>query len=1293
MSLGDNVADLTQIVVPIELRALLVNQPVINGTTFRRWANHYEYLVNNMQSPTPAPFQGGGQDAKPGVHLHWRLPRALTHGQQQAVLFGVYQGVQAIVTGLQLNAITPELAAAFTANSLPQPGKSVSVGPATNGDTSNWLIADWPNVRKYLVGIKLSDQGQEYLSVADANVAFPEVPNRWLITRFQPGMTKVEAKSWIIESDAINAANSVASYLDPKSQNLSSSGVVCKIGNTEVLTASWSDAGVGKDMFLQAVGPGDVTFSAYAPAVENVFGFVDTDAVQLPENTLLTYVIAGWYANPDFDPLHNPLSEVASQEFLALMKSLHWDIAGTEDIDKYTGPIAKQSVYHGMVHSLVWQTQAMPSGQETEIPQDIANTVKVAIGNTSVEALTALIGATPVGKSIDLTLLEALQYGVLDTIDQAGGRTLVADKMRQSRYGTKSGGLSWEIVASEQQGGALSASAPPDPTAYAGGLATLNQQQQSLDEKQRELMSLQWTLYARWWKNQNYNVLGLGPTYPPDNMDTIAGELQPQSSQFQELVASIQRLQQEISAAYSNGSVPFPYSATSIDHFANALHLPAGSLILKAADAPRYWQPRDPVVLVSGVTNTVYDNSMQLQCRTAGQLVTGLKINNITVTAAGAASFIPLPVANANIPGLVAALCQEAYFLDPGNAENIAKKLFKGNVQQADVSKAVTAGGWADAASFGPAPVAVASWKQPWMPLFLEWSIKWFPTYAQKDQKSPWVFNRNEWNFDGDDYDWNGTSLNESILVGYSGRTVLSSHAIITFESRLRDFIKKSKQPLPDLEKLDALVKTMQSWGILSQSLSGLHQQFVTRSIGQSWPPIGDVAALIQDQYKVSPDPTKGDKDNDFGPVPPTFFPQMGGFFVIDDIGIVDAFGQSISLMPANNNPTGGKSSAFTPIRSQQVTPAKSTIAIGDYTPAQFVKQAFGLVQPAQLEMRWVDAVKDDAEVGLAAGANPVCGWLLPNHLDQSISFYDQAGGMLGELRASADNTGTTWYPAPDSETPITDPANIPNAHLGKMVTGLMAAQRTSSATLDNFMKVIDETLWLVDPLGARSDQDMSVLIGRPLAVLRLKFGLDLEGSVYANQSWADTFTANDDGVTSIAFDLRLGSPEAREDGLIGYFSDENYQTFNSVYYPAGLDQASAYVQEVGGHAANYLSVVPEAADKFVTLLMDPRGSVHGSTGILPVKGISLPPRFVDPVLKNMEVTFRVGSLLTSQQAVLIPRLSEQHGQWSWIDHSSPTEFQIEPIQFASPNAKLSTPAMMIRDGWLKFVSDLEGDT
>src|SRR3954447_19986132 len=111
--------DFTQMVVPMELRALLVNQPVINGTKFRRWANHYDYLVQYMQSPVPAPFQVGGQDAKPGIHLHWRLPKALTHGQQKTLLFGVYQGVLAIVSGLQQNAIPTQLASAFAANGLP----------------------------------------------------------------------------------------------------------------------------------------------------------------------------------------------------------------------------------------------------------------------------------------------------------------------------------------------------------------------------------------------------------------------------------------------------------------------------------------------------------------------------------------------------------------------------------------------------------------------------------------------------------------------------------------------------------------------------------------------------------------------------------------------------------------------------------------------------------------------------------------------------------------------------------------------------------------------------------------------------------------------------------------------------------------------------------------------------------------------------------------------------------------------------------------------------------------------
>lgn len=281
---------------------------------------------------------------------------------------------------------------------------------------------------------------------------------------------------------------------------------------------------------------------------------------------------------------------------------------------------------------------------------------------------------------------------------------------------------------------------------------------------------------------------------------------------------------------------------------------------------------------------------------------------------------------------------------------------------------------------------------------------------------------------------------------------------------------------------------------------------------------------------------------------------------------------------------------------------------------------------------------------------------------------------------------------SPGSPPPTRDPENIPNLHLRNVITGLIAAQKQGPASFDNFLQVIDESLWLIDPLGGRADPDMAVLIGRPLAVVRLKLALELEGDAFTNQSWADTFTADDNGVRKTSFALKLGSLALRDDGLIGYYCDGAFQAFNSVHFPADLDKGSTYVKAVGGTAGNYLSLNPDGSDYFVTLLMDPRGSVHGSTGILPVKDIALPPGFFENTLSSMEITFSVDSLLTSAASIQIPRLSEQNGAWSWISHSSATQFESDDIEFTSPNAKLSTPATLIRDGWLRFVTNLEKD-
>ena len=55
--------------------------------------------------------------------------------------------------------------------------------------------------------------------------------------------------------------------------------------------------------FLKALGPGNVTFAAYAPGNRNVLSFVDTLAAV--DKAWLSYVVIGWYSQDTMDPLHS----------------------------------------------------------------------------------------------------------------------------------------------------------------------------------------------------------------------------------------------------------------------------------------------------------------------------------------------------------------------------------------------------------------------------------------------------------------------------------------------------------------------------------------------------------------------------------------------------------------------------------------------------------------------------------------------------------------------------------------------------------------------------------------------------------------------------------------------------------------------------------------------------------------------------------------------------------------------------------------------------------------------------
>jgi hypothetical protein len=758
---------------------------------------------------------------------------------------------------------------------------------------------------------------------------------------------------------------------------------------------------------------------------------------------------------------------------------------------------------------------------------------------------------------------------------------------------------------------------------------------------------------------------------------------------------------------------------------------------------PTFAHPADPVVLIAGLTAPPNATSGDgpLPCRLASAALTGANVGSTAVTATMAAKLIQRPALGANVSALVAqaidALAVETFFADPNEATAIAG--LAGVTNPSAIEQLITAlgAGTAQTAAI-PNPLqarfAFALWQQAWSPLYLEWVITWKPSM---DYSSPigqnlpppafqssqdagggqdnWAFAPSEWTFDGSDhvtdrgseyYTWAGSGdlsgwANPSTSVG---RTFLTPQTTSLFIKRLREYVAVH----PDAD-LSAALDLIGETNFLSQSLGGFNQHFVTQTAMQAVPPFGSAAlvAAIGDEFRAIPDVNAGNQDFDFGGGTPFYMPLRGGYFQFEKLHLVDRFGQVLDLLQANGNAgIPPNPAAFVPICGAGTAPEPN---LPLSAPTRLVKQAPRIVQPARLDLRMLDAFNDTKEIGLAASANPICGWFLPNHLDHAIAVYDASGVPLGELVVLAQTSGTPavrWLAAPESSITITDPSQIKNPHLRDACTaftskagGIPVAERV--AAFQALYASIDETLGMVEPVGGQGDADLAVLIGRPLALVRAQVQFELSGTPTYNQSWRDTFdlaNPNDPSTirigrqeanfTSIALPIRLGSVELLDDGLFGYYTSDDYTRFNAVH--ASTSATSPHVVPIVPN--NYLNLpfnYPNYSTTTLTLLLDPRGTVHATTGILPVTTLTVPPAFFAGALAQMAVTFRIGPLLTDLQAIRLPVPAQHSGTWAWIRATAPgtpsPTYETDGVIPADARARFPAQPPHLVDGWLQF--------
>jgi hypothetical protein len=602
---------------------------------------------------------------------------------------------------------------------------------------------------------------------------------------------------------------------------------------------------------------------------------------------------------------------------------------------------------------------------------------------------------------------------------------------------------------------------------------------------------------------------------------------------------------------------------------------------------------------------------------------------------------------------------------------------------------------------------------QPWTPIYMDWKIVWYPTSSDP------VMALTDWKLGDIDYDWTGSNITSppNKLI-FQGRTVLNAKTSQVIQRRFSLF---EDQPVYDtlpayvIRDLEAVAGQVGQLDILTQSMSGFTKQLATQLISlNSYPEDQSIITLL------------GNTDANFRPVltnytsEQPFFPIRSGHFTVINLWIVDAFGQ---VMEGKDENLGPESPIPNIYWSENLTTSSPNYSGDTKIYGQLAPR---LIQPSLVKLQLLKNDDDTIPNNSSDLTNPICGWVMPNHLDNSLMIFDANGINMGAIiKVQKEVTDDhdeefrytiRWDAVPGSNTALGAPPDLPNEHLQAFVNHLLITGFDGAGAYDDLVSVIDVTLW---PMSNFKNQggNQSILLGRPLALVRADIGMLLAGTPVYNEDWNETgkyynnngaYNPTNPPFMSVPFTVRVGDAYMKDNGVIGYFQADDYDTFYSVYGANGQtsdalqffsrtsreklslqrlsetigakkDYRTTYVKE--GHMialpANYTKVK-------LTLLVDPSGVIPFIAGSLPANSIALPTGPVSTALNHLKSTFRAGPLLLDPLKIKMPTPAEVQGTWGWMARKDVTAWNPEvEIGLYTPVATFDQEDLQLTEGWI----------
>ncbi len=1148
----------------------------------------------------------------------------------------------------------------------------------------------------------------------------PAAPNRWMVIKTKHSDSSL-AGQWIIESDYIHTVN-----YDPNTFGTSDEPTCIipyndlkpfRYMGRKVDINSYSNSGNAQGTYLKVenggnaltvVGYGDINFSSYYPNCLGVFGFWDADETQglTDANDYYEYTVLGWHDSETDDLLYNYLSSIITGEtnnnsdFIATqlknLFKLDFDIGP----DSLTAP--PRSIFCGKI-----AIDANAKGPETINPSNLT----VGIGNTGTEAISAFV-ANNLSNAADLDdkdkskIEDQLEAMMLNSklnhlLVDIGPKFLEA--RHDKGFKSSPSGHLWRIVSTTPQpiinNGIEQAQGYPempvlDPT-LAKLLHLLNVAQNNYDKTLRKIISLQQQLFLDWAKYMR-------ATYPPiegrgqyPDADHIRYFLENYS--FIEL-ENLNNLTGQL--IFGDASKSFKPTATSniltsLDSIVaqawqkvievltdtnNTANITAPQLSLAMIAGPRYWEATAPAVLISG-----------LDAGDDEQMFANKNINIIN-------SSFQFPIANYSNLALGDILTQL----------NCSSSLLSSQI---------------------------------WKPFLLDWEIDFlkqssFTNYGSDSIKNN--FNLNEF---GPDLIPN-VKLSNSLSV-FSGSVIMSPLGRKALLASIKLFIQSELKNIgvvfSDANTIDKfLPPTVNNWADFvvklpaSQTSTSTTVQ-VTSVSSATYKENSLYTAWMAYQNVLDKNIITQTLDGfNHACIMQRKTPQLP---IAEPIGFDDAkkFTSKVKQLVANVIRTSPITAFdFNPLRCGELTINKLRLIdnfgikldIDNIEPviadtlcennSVFLKPRIG--QPARLNFRWISAageIEPDAdfedeinyiETNDHPDTTPVCGWLLPNYFDNTLAVYSSDGYAIGYINNNLNWNVPAWV---NLRADITH--NVSNQYLLNVLLWIINDLQLKNRKLNDFLDRMKTALNNTAPSATSLYSSKSLLMGRPIAVTRARLSFQVRGLPTIAQDWSSllvdlnncdqaaqyTYKDRDNRQwTSVKLPLRLGEHWQLNDGLLGYWLEDGAGSLSNTLISPELVQEKTDTDigissfGVGVFQTQWLTLSDKPIN--VTMLCDPNGVMHATTGILPTKAISIPPQHYLPALKNINMWFYSPSLLQpdlkngNKLFLNLPKVEDNVWQYWNADNGV--------MEIMKDDAKTNLHCKFkLMDGWLNLGPESQG--